>query len=344
MFKRIPGFLKAATGAVLLMAMTQSCQKSVDQQASTDAVSEAHVSELKSMIANMSGTAVSNVSYNPTEQSFYVSGDAGMVLSDAEAYFKAQGGMKMSSATQTEQKMYSYLINQTKVRNINIAVDASVPSDWISILDQALANWNNSGSAVHFTRLSTVVAAPITSGTTSGVAAAIGNANGRKKTQTSGGGTTTTSGGGTTTTSGGGTTTTSGGGTTTTTGGTGTTTSTGGGTTTTTSTTPDIIVRTFNNNATSTIAQAYYPDNYGNPGFEIDINLYYTYLTTTYKIFALTHELGHNLGLTHTDQSYGTLIPGTPDVDANSVMNSVCLPWNGFTFYDVTAIKTLYPY
>jgi hypothetical protein len=80
------------------------------------------------------------------------------------------------------------------------------------------------------------------------------------------------------------------------------------------------------------VAQAYLPYWDGSVGNEVDINTYYNYLSSSYKTFALTHELGHSIGFTHTDGTYGNLIPGTPESDPNSVMNSIVLPWNGFYF------------
>ncbi|HVI45030.1 MAG TPA: M57 family metalloprotease [Chitinophaga sp.] len=35
----------------------------------------------------------------------------------------------------------------------------------------------------------------------------------------------------------------------------------------------------------------------------------------------ITHEMGHNISFTHTNQPGGSLIPGTPGTDANSLMN-----------------------
>lgn len=127
-----------------------------------------------------------------------------------------------------------------------------------------------------------------------------------------------------------------------------TTTTTGKGkkkTTVTTTTIPpyNILVTTLYDASTSMVAQAYLPYSDGKTGNEIDINTYYSGLSSSYKTFTLTHELGHSIGFTHTDQTYGNLIPGTPVTDANSVMNSIVLPWNGFTPYDLTAVNTIYP-
>jgi len=116
--------------------------------------------------------------------------------------------------------------------------------------------------------------------------------------------------------------------------------------TTTTVTVPpayNIIVKTLNDATTSMVAQAYLPYWDGRVGNEVDINTHYNYLSSSYKTFALTHELGHSIGFTHTDGTYGNLVPGTPETDPNSVMNSFVLPWNGFTYYDIAAVNTIYP-
>ena len=117
------------------------------------------------------------------------------------------------------------------------------------------------------------------------------------------------------------------------------------GTPTTTTTIPpyNVLVTTLYNASTSMVAQAYYPLYTGSAGNEVDINTYYNYLNSSYKTFAMAHELGHIIGFTHTDQTFGNLISGTPETDPNSVMNSVILPWAGFTNYDVLAVNTIYP-
>ncbi|MBT1689212.1 M57 family metalloprotease [Dawidia soli] len=93
------------------------------------------------------------------------------------------------------------------------------------------------------------------------------------------------------------------------------------------------------------IARALLPDAAGNAGSTVQINPAYTSsLPASQKQFAMTHEFGHNFGFRHTDQTNGTLITDTPVTDANSVMNSVVLNWNGFTFYDFIAFGVVYPH
>ncbi|GAB4091400.1 hypothetical protein GCM10028786_03260 [Flaviaesturariibacter terrae] len=98
-----------------------------------------------------------------------------------------------------------------------------------------------------------------------------------------------------------------------------------------------------NNGATGVIATTYYPDYSGNVGKSCTINTNYNYLTSGQQTFAITHELGHAFGFGHTNSTYGTLVPGTPNSDASSIMNSVCLSWSAFTTYDLLAIRTVYP-
>lgn len=105
----------------------------------------------------------------------------------------------------------------------------------------------------------------------------------------------------------------------------------------------DITVTDLSNEASGWVARAYLPSSNGRPGATVEINRYHDGLGQSTKVFALTHELGHNIGLLHTNQNQGVFIQGTPASDPNSVMNSFVLPWNGFTSGDVTAIRILYP-
>jgi hypothetical protein len=91
------------------------------------------------------------------------------------------------------------------------------------------------------------------------------------------------------------------------------------------------------------VARAYLPSYNRRPGHTMTINTKYNSLSSGYKLFTIVHEMGHIFGLYHTDQTQGVFISGTPTTDANSVMNSYVLPWNGFTAGDVSAVQIIYP-
>lgn len=89
------------------------------------------------------------------------------------------------------------------------------------------------------------------------------------------------------------------------------------------------------------------------PGQKILINTDYNYLNDSQKLYILMHEVGHNLGLRHTDcktnnESEGEgwiKIPGTPDNDPNSYMISQRsdITWGGFSEGDAIALDYLWP-
>jgi hypothetical protein len=99
----------------------------------------------------------------------------------------------------------------------------------------------------------------------------------------------------------------------------------------------------YYNNTTNVIGTSNYPDMLGGAGRRINLNTYYNTLPDAQKIFTATHELGHSIGFTHSNGTYGNLIAGTTDADASSIMNSFALNWVSFTSYDVTAANTIYP-
>lgn len=109
-----------------------------------------------------------------------------------------------------------------------------------------------------------------------------------------------------------------------------------------------------------TCAQGEFPaSTQGMPGANIYINTAFyqdidSYLTHEQKVFLLAHEMGHNLGLRHTNcaingegtSSYGMIqIPGTPAYDDDSFMNSSTCgnTWTGMPKYDEVALAYLFP-
>lgn len=89
----------------------------------------------------------------------------------------------------------------------------------------------------------------------------------------------------------------------------------------------------------------------GVPGNKIWVNPNFNHLsacgssmTQNNRISNVQHELGHNLGLMHTNQTGGTQIPGTPSTDSGSLMNGgQACSITDFSNYDEIAVKYLFP-
>lgn len=115
-------------------------------------------------------------------------------------------------------------------------------------------------------------------------------------------------------------------------------------------------------NLSGAYAEATFPSN-DSPGFKIRINpSAMASISASQRLFILTHEVGHCLGFRHSDMLYSSnssqeinapegynLVPGTPDFDTYSVMNSAehfsTVPnWSGFSFYDEVAARNTYPF
>jgi hypothetical protein len=114
----------------------------------------------------------------------------------------------------------------------------------------------------------------------------------------------------------------------------------------------DVTVTMYTGAGDCTAASSSFPTS-GAPGPTLVINRSYSgSYSQAQRNWIMTHELGHTVGLTHTDQTFGTLIPGTNTSDAGSVMNSGstyggCPPvapgWSAFSSGDATALRWLYP-
>lgn len=98
-----------------------------------------------------------------------------------------------------------------------------------------------------------------------------------------------------------------------------------------------------------------FPSN-GNPGAQVLLDVNAT--PSNFRRLVSVHELGHCLGFRHTDLYIngegagpmgGNIIPGTPNQDYYSIMNSGGAPnqqaggWAGFSQYDVIGFQNLYP-
>lgn len=246
-----------ATFCLLLSVTHFSCKKDLGPEipASPDIeVPEA----LTAFVAQSTGVSVDKVSFSSKDSTFVVDGDGLIDYSDALTRYNDHLG----SGASEEQRKHSYSVSRSLASSITIYVDPSVPALWLPILDKSIQNWNNAGSLIRLTRISTNTAH---------------------------------------------------------------------------------IKVNANYSVSSMIASANYPSSNGYPGRGITINTYKNSLEEAKKIFAITHEIGHTLGFTHTDGTYGNLINGTPLKDPNSIMNSICLYWNAFTSYDLLAFKAVYP-
>lgn len=119
---------------------------------------------------------------------------------------------------------------------------------------------------------------------------------------------------------------------------------------------PDIIIKSDNNTLpNNVIASAGFPENnkaYNQVLISLDFNSN-TNVSESSKKHNIAHELGHCIGFRHTNWDINgegastvgaNYIPNTPTQDSNSVMNggTANYSWNGFSTYDISAVKYLY--
>ena len=115
---------------------------------------------------------------------------------------------------------------------------------------------------------------------------------------------------------------------------------------------PNINITRATNIDPTTCAISTAPSSSQSPGNQIQINSSYNNLSLSQQKFLLMHEIGHAIGLRHTngilegDAGIGLIqIPGTPTIDTNSFMNANTCgnSWTNFSDYDIIALKALWP-
>ena len=119
----------------------------------------------------------------------------------------------------------------------------------------------------------------------------------------------------------------------------------------------EVVIEDRKSLGTNVVAAALPPSN-GMPGAHVHINNNYDNLSLNQKVYIMVHELGHILGLAHTDLITSNpwwYIPGTPDwgsgqYDYNSIMLSggsipawgSSAPGGSFSAGDFAAIQSMY--
>lgn len=252
--------------AVILFGIISSCSK---EQIKTEENSTAKQSKIENdpTLTFLKQAGFSKTDIKEFDEYYLVEGDI--------TFYKNK--IYRTSSLNTKQRQYSMVTN---IEDINVYIDPSMSTSWISASEQALARWNNiENICLHFNIVESTSLA-------------------------------------------------------------------------------DIHISYETNLSPNTLATASWPSpleenpNQYKPGQTIEINPdanYPDHFNQNMKIALIMHEIGHTIGLAHTNDSNFELIPGTPSSDPDSLMNTAqddTLEGSSslidFSTDDIIAIKTLF--
>ncbi|MBK9016283.1 MAG: hypothetical protein IPM82_20660 [Saprospiraceae bacterium] len=105
----------------------------------------------------------------------------------------------------------------------------------------------------------------------------------------------------------------------------------------------------FTYQSSQTIAGATLSTGNGNPGNSLVINTFHNAISHNSKVFALAHELGHSIGMKHTNGNQGTWVTNVSynckyGTDPFSIMQpySAQYCWSGFSPCDIEVFNVIY--
>src|SRR5687768_7949398 len=153
-----------------LLVLGQSCKKADVQEEAAPIYTQQQIEDLRAFVATTTGYALDKVQYS--QGTYRVDGDGLVTIKDADERYKLSLKEAPTGQAKTSQRIYTYTIAPTKTA-VELYADATVSAEWLSALDQAIANWNSVNSTIVMKR---VTATTTTTTSTTG--------RGKKKTTT----------------------------------------------------------------------------------------------------------------------------------------------------------------
>jgi hypothetical protein len=154
-------FIAAATTLLVF----SSCQKEDLASVPEKPAQTAHIADLQNFLVNSTGYSKEQINYSSEKKEFVLDGDGIISLQEAEEHLKRESEgveflTKVESVTDAAQRKYTYVVAPTKTY-VNIYVDASVPSNWSTQLNNAILNWNSVNSKLVLVRTSVATSAQV---------------------------------------------------------------------------------------------------------------------------------------------------------------------------------------